>query len=265
MATVWLTYAWADNESGDVDYVAQELEAAGVTVKLDHWNIRAGVRLWQQIEEFIQSRQQCDAWLLYATQASLGSEACKEEYTYALDRALKQRGDTFPVIGLFPATVDEGLVPAGIRTRLHVSLRDADWKERIVAAAEGRQPSVARPQVLPYHVRVHDRPGDTEGCVIEVRPRAGTWSPFIAGIPAPEKEEVQPFIYHGAAGRVPIYAGVLFGAGERTSPDGQWAFKFAQNEATPTMSYYIFCKRMPSRLLFGADSEPQYVVEHLER
>ncbi len=35
MATVWLTYAWQDNENSDVDFVAQELEAGGLTVKLD--------------------------------------------------------------------------------------------------------------------------------------------------------------------------------------------------------------------------------------
>ncbi len=100
--------------------------------------------------------------------------------------------------------------------------------------------------------------------MIEVRPRAGSWSPFIAAIPASEKEQVRPSIYHGAAGRVPT-GGVLFGTGDGTSPDGQWAFKFAQNEATPTMSYYIFCSKMPSKLRFGADRNPQYVVDQFHR
>ena len=124
MATIWITYAWADNQAGDVDFIAQELEVAGLKVKLDRWNIQAGVRLWDQITEFIQGPDQCDAWLLVATQVSLGSEPCREEYAYALDRALNSRGTTFPVIALFPATVDQSLIPAGIRTRLHVSLRD---------------------------------------------------------------------------------------------------------------------------------------------
>lgn len=44
MATLWLTYAWADNKARDVDYVAQELERAGLTVKLDQWNLGAGRR-----------------------------------------------------------------------------------------------------------------------------------------------------------------------------------------------------------------------------
>ena len=135
MATTWLTYAWEDNKEGDVDFVAQELEQAGVSVKLDRWNLKAGKRLWEQIEHFIQDPQESDAWVLYATANSLGSEACKEEFAYALDRALRSRGQDFPVVGLFPGTVDEDLIPAGIRTRLYVSLTDPDWKERIKAAA----------------------------------------------------------------------------------------------------------------------------------
>src|SRR3990172_9019253 len=105
MATTWLTYAWEDNKEGDVDFVAQELEQAGVSVKLDRWNLKAGKRLWEQIEHFIQDPQESDAWVLYATANSLGSEACKEEFAYALDRALRSRGQDFPVVGLFSRTI----------------------------------------------------------------------------------------------------------------------------------------------------------------
>lgn len=262
MATIWVTYAWADNQTGDVDFVAQELEAAGLKVKLDRWNIKAGVRLWDQIAEFIQSPAQCDAWLLVATQASLGSEPCREEYAYALDRALNSRGTTFPVVALFPATVEQSLIPAGIRTRLYVSLRDPDWKERIVAAAENRDVNVQRPRIAPYHFAVHRQATPLTGFVIEVRPRAGSWSPFVMAIPIAEKDRVKPHIMHGAPGRVPS-VGALFGAGEGTT--GDWAFCFAQNEATPTMSYYIFCSQLPSKLLFGADGGAQYTIERPDK
>lgn len=67
MATVWITYAWADNKHGDIDFVAQELQRAGLTVKLDRWNLFAGRRLWEQIEGFICKAEQSDAWLLAAT------------------------------------------------------------------------------------------------------------------------------------------------------------------------------------------------------
>ena len=92
--SVWLTYAWEDNTDGDVDFIAQELIGCGLDVKLDRWNLTAGKRLWEQIESFIQDRSESDAWVLYATQASLGSEACKEEFAYALDRSSLSRAES---------------------------------------------------------------------------------------------------------------------------------------------------------------------------
>ena len=37
MATAWITYAW-DNEDQTIEFVAQELKAAGLNVKLDRWD-----------------------------------------------------------------------------------------------------------------------------------------------------------------------------------------------------------------------------------
>lgn len=262
MATIWLTYAWDDNKNQDVDYIAQEIERAGVTVKLDRWNIGAGRRLWEQIEQFIQDKAQSDAWLLYATQASLGSEACKEEYAYALDRALHTRGGTFPIIAIFPASVDSALVPAGVRTRLHISCRDPDWKERIKAAAGGRVPAIARQVVEPYFLQVHSRT-NAGGFVLEARPRAGTWAPFIACVPADENAQVKLSVSHGPSGRVPG-ASVLVNVKEGTTntPNGAWAFVCVGMEATPTMSYYIHCQAMPSKLVFGVEGgPPQFTID----
>ena len=132
MAKLWVTYAWVDNDDGDVDYVAQELRSAGLEIRIDRQKIQAGLRLWEQIGRFISDQGECDAWMIYATQASLTSEACREELAYAVDRALNARGGEFPLIALFPATVSRDLIPAAIRVRLYVSLTDPDWAERIV-------------------------------------------------------------------------------------------------------------------------------------
>jgi hypothetical protein len=241
---LWLTYAWADNKQQDVDFIAQEIEAAGLTVKLDRWNIQAGKRLWDQIAEFIQSPSQCDAWAIVATQASLGSEPCKEEYAYALDRALNQRGATFPVVGIFPSSVDAGLIPPGLRTRLYVSLRDPDWKERIVAATEGRDLNIARPKVEPFALRRFIHEGAQ---LVEVRPRAGSWSPFSAAVPVAEKDLLVS-ILPGPAGTDPAPAGVIsIGQGER---DGLF-IRTLHSEITPTQSAYIELSRLPTILHFG--------------
>lgn len=256
--SVWITYAWDDNKDGDVDFTAQELVRAGLDVKLDRWNLGAGKRLWEQIEKFIGEPSQSNAWLLYATQASLGSEKCKEEFAYALGRALETRGSEFPIIALFPATVDSDLIPAGIKTRLFVSITDPDWKERIVAAVEERTPSITKVNVEPYDLNIHK---SGEGHVIEVRPRAGTWSPFIAAIPMNEKEAVSPSLSHGPAKNIPS-ACMLMNCGDGISSDGRLWLMYAGNQATPTQSYFIFCKRLPSILIFGINGgQPQYQVK----
>jgi len=258
MVTIWLTYAWEDNDSGDVNFAAQELQQCGLTVKLDRWNISAGRRLWEQIDGFISKPEQSDGWLLYATQASLLSEKCKEEFSYALHRALDARGDSFPVIALFPGPFESTLIPTAIKVRLHVSLTDPDWKERVKAAAEGRELAIAAPDLAPYYFRVHQPMADMKQYVIEVRPRAGTWAPFMAAIPLPEKETVKPHVLRGPKGRIPS-GGMLQQSGECQSDNGEWWVMWAGDEATPTQSYFVFCQELPSVLVFGVhNGSPNY-------
>ena len=256
MATVWITYAWKDNEDGDVDFIAQELKSKGLKVKLDRWNIHAGKRLWNQIESFIQDDDETDAWILYATQNSLGSEPCQEEYAYALDRALNTRGSSFPVIGLFPGSVDKTIIPAGIRTRLYVSTTDPEWKERIQAAAEGRAPEINRPLLDQYSLKVHNVDG---GYLIEVRPRAGVWFPFSFAVPLDEKEKVRGreaiFIFN-TPGQPPNPPNGLImqwdGVGEANGHDGnKWWMLSPAGEVTPTKSFFLFAQELPSLIAFG--------------
>jgi hypothetical protein len=259
MASVWLTYAWKDNANRDVDFIAQELQTAGLNVKLDRWNISAGKRLWEQIESFITTPTESDAWILIATHNSLESEPCKEEFAYALNRALSTRGSQYPVIGLFLGPVESSLIPAGI-TRLYVSVTDPDWKERIVAAAEGRPSSITPINVAPYHLAVHKNQPGGKPIAIEVRPRAGVWAPFIACIPAGEKDRVDPSIMIGPRD-VPTSGGMLINTGSEKSSDGNLWMMAAGNQATPNDSYYIWCKELPTSLMFGVSGRsPQYHV-----
>ena len=255
---VWLSYAWADNKEQDVDFLAQELDRTGLEVKLDRWNISAGSRLWEQIEKFISSADESDAWILVATQNSLASEPCREEFAYALERALTSRGTQFPIIALFLDQVDAALIPAGIRTRLHVSATDPDWKERIKAAVEGRQHVSNRHPVTPFYLKVHQI---GSRFAIEVRPRAGVWAPFIAAVPLPEKDELEPSIMIGPRD-LPTNSGMLMNFGDGPSQDNSKWLMSAGNQSTPTQSYYIWCNRLPSEIIFGVNSRSgeQYTV-----
>jgi hypothetical protein len=266
MATVWITYAWKDNETHDVDFIAQELQALGLQVKLDRWNIQAGNRLWTQIEKFIQSDAESDAWILYATQNSLSSEPCREEYSYALDRALSQRGPNFPVIGLFPSPVEKSLIPAGIRTRLYVSTTDPDWKERILAAVQGRSVAIPKPLLEPYSLKVHSVEG---GYLIEVRPRAGVWFPFSFAVPDDEKEKIgehRPTFLFAAPGQPPpppeAFILQFDAIGPSTGGDGtRWWTISPSGEVTPAKSFFIFAKEIPSVIAFGPRNGPLFKVE----
>jgi hypothetical protein len=241
-----------------VYYVAQELQSDTVKIKLDRWNVRAGKRLWEQIGTLISEPAESDAWMIYATQASLASEACMEELAYALKRALEKRTNEFPVIALFPSRVDASLIPASIGVRLHVSITDPDWKERIRAAVERRAPMITQPNIEPYFAAVHppDPIGLNDGYkhVIELRPRAGVWSPFLVGIPAAEKDAVGFMVNIGAKDRLPGPPVMMLNF--RHYEQAGWFCEGRNGEATPTRSLYVYCRSLPSVVLFGVDGGP---------
>ena len=255
MPSLWITYAWADNEQQDVDFLTQELGRAGLTIKLDRWNLTAGRRLWDQIDQFITSPEQSDGWAIYATQNSLGSEPCREELAYAVKRALESRNAAYPVIALFPGPVDTTILPASLSTRLCVSTTDPDWKERIVAAVEGRGPAVARSEVLPFVAKAHPAPFPYKH-VFEFRPRAGVWNPFIFAIPAEEKDRIGMAVRSGPPQRLPPIEGLVMERGEGITPDGKWYFSLGYEPATPAHSYYAFVREMPTVFGFGQEGTP---------
>lgn len=264
MLPVWLTYAWDDNADGDVDFIAQQLNSAGLETRLDRWTLTAGRRLWEQIGGEL-SKPDLAAWIILATQHSCGSEACKEELAYALDRALSKHGQGFPVIALFQSAVDKQLLPPSLAVRLCVTVKDSHWIERIKAAAERRTPAIPREELQPYMLKVHSVIGSSFGkFAIEVRPRAGSWAPFFAAIPASEKESVKMRLAFGPRDKVPGVI-VLHQSGDANGSDtsGQSLSGYhAADEASPTMSYYIFCSTLPSVLAFGVmNGRPQFKVD----
>lgn len=264
MLPVWLTYAWNDNTDGDADFIAQQLAGVGLETRLDRWTLSAGQRLWEQIGREL-SQNDLAAWIILATQNSCGSEACKEELAYALDRAFGKHGQGFPVIALFQSPVDRSILPPALGVRLCVSMKDSHWLERIKAAAERRAPAIPREELQPYAITVHTVIGDSFGkFAIEVRPRAGTWAPFYAAVSTSEKESVKMKLAYGPRGSLP--QGIVlhqYGAVDGRDASGQSFSGYkAANEASPTMSYYIFCATLPSALMFGVlNSQSQFKVD----
>jgi hypothetical protein len=111
-----------------------------------------------------------------------------------------------------------------------------------------------------YHFALHHEPG-TGRQILEVRPTTGTWSPFLMAIPVAEKDAVTPEMWPGAVGHPRAGGGLI---APTNGVEGNWAFWTAHNAATTTMSYFIFCKTLPSKLLFGVQGKdaPQYTIEN---
>jgi len=253
MANLWLSYAWLDNETGDVSFVAQQLQKAGVNVRLDRWDLTTGRRLWEQIEQFIIDPTRTSAWALYATQTSLNSQPCREEMAYALDRALAQRGE-FPIIGIFPTKIGDELIPRAIKTRLYVSTTDENWAARVAAATKGERFVERIPEVAPWEVVEHNR---GSSLIIEFRPRAGVWNrPFVA---IPENEASGCIFSLGPRNHPPSVA-VISGATNYIKDD--LTIFTLQGEASSTTSGFLSCGgKRPSRICFGNLPRPQYWVE----
>ncbi|UCM49361.1 toll/interleukin-1 receptor domain-containing protein [Aeromonas caviae] len=265
MKKVWITYSWLDNDSKDVEFIAQQIEGKGFEVRMDRWDISAGRRLWEQIDTFISRPEESDAWIFYATQNSLGSEPCKEEFAYALQRSLSSRSESFPLIGLFPSAVEKDLIPAGVSTRLYVSLEDQNWLERLSASIDGHKPNIHRESLEPFFYKLHETGNGQFNYVFEVRPRAGNWAqPFVA-IPSDEVERTRwmmPVTARVAgSGRVPMFND-FSNLHSKPSGDKKWFCCIMDEDATPSKSIYLYLKELPSSIVFGSsiDKNQQFDV-----
>jgi hypothetical protein len=257
MTALWLTYAWRDNQQLDVEFIAQELEKAGLQVKLDRWDLVSGKLLWEQIGDFISDRSETDAWMIYATVHSLSSNACKEELYIAIDRALDARGQHFPVFALSPSTTDVNLLPPALKIRLNVSLEDRNWIERVVAAAQGRQPSIARSEIGPYAISFHRT---SRRHFAEIRPRAGVTLRLLVAVCAAEKDTLDASISFAPSGQIPSTSIVDTDRAYSQELEGViWWIMTARNQVTPVISLFLQCKELPSRILFGEFSGQLYV------
>jgi hypothetical protein len=246
MPVLWLTYAWRDNEENEVDFVISELRRAGLTVAFDRAVLVPGQRIWPNLDRAISNPATCDAWAIYVTQHSLESEPCREELAIALDRALARRGDQFPLIGIFPQAIDRGLIPGTLRTRLYVNLEHPNWAAQVAAGVAGVPPQVELGELKPFHLAVHRW---REKFVIEVRPRAGRWGPFVVTVPTQEAGLIE-HITPGLPGEV-TGNGNAHDYGEVLRADGNHVGLRFSDTINALTSAFIYLSAMPSEIDFG--------------
>ncbi|WP_436168205.1 toll/interleukin-1 receptor domain-containing protein [Bosea sp. LjRoot9] len=254
MPKLWLTYAWVDNNDQNVDFVIQQLEGRGIEVIYDRAVLNVGQRLWSQIDKGITDPTRCDAWAIFTTAASLKSEPCQEELAIALDRALRARSSSFPLIGIFAEKIDRELIPSAIATRLYVNLTDPDWLDRIAADLTGSprpKPGPVDPEVITTHYRPDGR------ITLEIRPRTGRWYPAAVLTKKAERGMLLT-VEHGPVGCPPMTS--MTSTGDIFSEDGEWAGRVIHNEINAGNSLYATFSAVPSAIAFGQPPELRYIM-----
>jgi hypothetical protein len=183
---IWITHAWADDTSGNFDYIISRLEAVGVEARYDRRDLVPGLPLWPQIEDRI-TKDPIDGWGIILTRHSLSSRPCREELNYALGRALGAKGEQFKLIGLLDGDVPMSDVPAPLKTRLCVNLENAGWPTLVRKGLEGEAHGGPAPFVSEYHWTVHSRYKRSATApaypAVEVRPRFGQIGAWIFLVP----------------------------------------------------------------------------------
>lgn len=252
---LWITYAWADNDEGDFDYLVQELGKAGIPAVYDKIALIPGRKLWPQIADRIIS-DPLSAWAYLITPTSLQSSACQEELSYALQRALEEKGDEFPLIGLLH-NVSIRDVPAPLRVRLCVNLANPDWIEEVRAGVSGTPPRRNAQPKDPFICKVHKDYSGREGhTAIEVRPRFGEINYWRLAFPS---DGPQPVDW----GTGPANGGGIGGPKFNTlkgeySDLGGMPMKFvgAGNPiSASTSAYAVFEGELPEKFFFGVAKE----------
>lgn len=257
MKKLWLTYAWKDNEDLDIDFIVKELDKQDIDLKFDRRNLVPGQRLWSQIGGHITDPDQCDAWGIVLTANSLRSEACVEELSYALDRALKSGEEGFPVFALLHGISPSQLPPA-LKIRLCIALENNDWAKQVVSAvnkaAPGFTPLTSLSNfIISEHITKN-------GFCLEIKPRFDRISPFMVAVKLDEKEENKiTKCWPGPAGNIPYSVMMQSSNGKATMADGSewWAWQ-CNNEANSTSSYYLFYENRPTYLWFGHPKKMEF-------
>lgn len=269
MKTAWLTYAWKDNEGatqGDVDFVIQEIEKHGVSLRTDKRDLVVGRSLWPQIESHITDPNLCDAWAFLVTANSLASKPCHEELLYALDRALDKRKAEFPVIGIFMGESPPDL-PKALAVRLCVSTDEPNWAQRVAGGIRSEKVAMSVAETRPFHAHLCNDGRGGGDHMFEVRPRLGLWSPFCVGVAKADVGRVLSIHYSPSTGEPPNCADG-HGAGSMQSPLDDWeeddfAWRGARSPAvSPGMAAHVSLKLdgKPLKLRFGRKGGPLFDV-----
>ncbi len=270
MKTAWLTYAWKDNEGptqGDIDFIVQEIEKQGISLRFDRRDLVVGLPLWPEIEKHISDPSLCDAWIYVVTATSLTSKPCREELLYALDRTLDKRKETFPMIGLIVGAMPADL-PKVLSVRLCVSTEEKDWAKRVASGVRAEKAPASSLDVTPFVPHLCDLRLSGADHVFEIRPRLGSWAPFCFGLAELDADRFGTATYAPSSGELAPNCWVGHQSGSMKSFLHDWREAgylwrgIASPAVTPTVSAHLFLRLggRPLTIHFGQRGGPIYTI-----
>ena len=243
MGTVWITFATEDNIDGDVDYLAQEISRSGMRTRQHPLFAGEDEKIDRLMPAFLGRADQSDAWILYASRKTLEAGRL-ERIAAALGNALDKRG-SFPAIGLF-RDLEAGVQANGMPLTDRLAADDPEWRRRLGEALGIDLTQASDEGLPPYLAKLHPGTGQFKH-MFEFRPKMGRWDSFLFAILPEERATVAPEIRP-------------FESEEGFSDDAEWYFQIARTPATPSTSYFVLMREMPSRVAFGQEGTDEVVI-----
>jgi hypothetical protein len=247
MATVWITFATEDNVDGDVDYLAQEISKAGLRTRQHPLFPGEDDKIDRLMPAFLARPDQCDAWILYASHRTL-EDGRGERIGQALQKAHDKRGP-FPAVGIFRQSnvaADAGKLPL----TYGLPADDPEWRKHLGNALTVDMSARAETGLHSYLAKLLPSAPQPFRYMFEFRPKMGRWNTFLFAILPEERAAVAPEIRP-------------FEFDEGFSDDAEWYFQVGRTPATPSTSYFVVMKEMPSRMAFGQEGTDEVVILNL--
>lgn len=165
MKKAFFSYGWCDGAL--VSQFAQTVEAHGISVFLDKWDLSSGQMVWSTIDRAIDNAEKL---VLFLSRDALSGKGVKEEIERGLQKAYEKQGEAF-IIPIALDTYDDisALVPIRVRGANMIRASDQAFDDciaQLLQAIRGEQvPRQAANVPTDFYCRYHCF---VNGLVIEI-------------------------------------------------------------------------------------------------
>jgi hypothetical protein len=153
MKKSFLSYGWCDSHL--VSQFAERLEASGIPVFLDKWDLSGGQMVWTTIDKAI---DEAEKLVLFLSRNALTGKGIREEIDRGLQKAYEKQGDVF----IIPVALDDyndlsPLIPVRVRAANMVRATHQSFDESIADLARAirgdQNPRQAVPTPTDFYCR----------------------------------------------------------------------------------------------------------------